>query len=120
MAARIKIAYIIGSLRTGGAEGQLLELLRGLDRSTFDPSLIIFRPDTRSRAEGAVDRFIRSGNPKISGLIDRSNLLKFPRFLRKARELLRDIQPDVLHAFLPEAQRLRSSVPLRLAPSEFL
>ncbi len=101
VAARIKIAYIIGSLRTGGAEGQLLELLRGLDRSTFDPSLIIFRPDTRSRAEGAVEQVYSLGKPKISGLIDRSNLLKFPRFLRKARELLRDIQPDVLHAFLP-------------------
>ncbi len=115
MAARIKIAYIIGSLRTGGAEGQLIELLRGLDRSTFDPSLIIFRPDTSSRAEGAVEQVYSLGNPKTSGLIDRFDLLKFPSFLSKGARTLRHIQPDVLHAFLPEAATIVGSLAARAA-----
>jgi len=115
VAARIKIAYIIGSLRTGGAEGQLLELLRGLDRHIFDPSLILFRPDTSSRAEGVVDQVYSIGKPKTSGLVDRSDLLKFPSFLLRTRDLLRNIQPDVLHAFLPEAATIVGSLAARAA-----
>jgi glycosyltransferase involved in cell wall biosynthesis len=115
VAARIKIAYIIGSLRTGGAEGQLLELLRGLDRHIFDPSLILFRPDTSSRAEGVVDQVYSIGDPKNSGLVDRSDLLKFPSFLLRTRDHLRHIQPDILHAFLPEAVTIVGSLAARAA-----
>ena len=115
LAARIKIAYIIGSLRTGGAEGQLLELLRGLDRHIFDPSLILFRPDTSSRAEGVVEQVYSIGDPKNSGLVDRSDLLKFPSFLLRTREFLLHIQPDVLHAFLPEAATIVGCLAARTA-----
>jgi glycosyltransferase involved in cell wall biosynthesis len=115
MAARIKIAYIIGSLRTGGAEGQLLELLRGLDRHIFDPSLILFRPDTSSRADGAVEQVYSIGNSKTSRLVDRSDLLKFPSFLLRTRSLLRHIKPDVLHAFLPEAVTIVGCLAARAA-----
>lgn len=115
MAARIKIAYIIGSLRTGGAEGQLLELLLGLDRDIFDPSLILFRPDTTSRAEGVVEQIYAIGKPKTSGFIDRSDLLKLPSFLLRTRALLRHIQPNVLHAFLPEAATIVGSLAARAA-----
>ena len=115
MADRIKVAYIIGSLRTGGAEGQLLELLHGLDRHIFDPSLILFRPDTSSRAEGVVDQVYSIGKPKTSGLLDRFDLLKFPLFLFRTRDLLRKIRPDVLHAFLPEAATIVGSLAARAA-----
>lgn len=37
MRGRIKILYLIGTLDIGGAEGQLVALARGLDRTRFEP-----------------------------------------------------------------------------------
>jgi glycosyltransferase involved in cell wall biosynthesis len=39
--ARTRVAYVIGELGTGGAEYQLVELLRGLDRAAYDPHVIV-------------------------------------------------------------------------------
>ena len=39
---RCKLLYLIPSLRAGGAEIQLLSLVRGLDKSSFDPTVATF------------------------------------------------------------------------------
>ena len=49
---RIKICYVLGSLQYGGAEGQVLELIRGLDRERFEASLILERDNDCGRADG--------------------------------------------------------------------
>jgi len=99
-----KITYLIGSLARGGAEGQLIELLRRLDRSRWQPSLILFEDDHVDRASGLVDEVhalqiagggystntVQRGYKAVKGVI------------RLTRHLLR-IQPAVLHAMLPAA-----------------
>jgi L-malate glycosyltransferase len=51
----IKLLYVMdyyyGPL--GGTEGQLLELVRGLDRTRFDPRLVVFRPTAYLAAPSA-------------------------------------------------------------------
>jgi hypothetical protein len=48
---RVKVAYFIGSLGYGGAETQLLELLKNLDRTRIEPFLVLL--DCRSGARAA-------------------------------------------------------------------
>lgn len=40
---KIKIMYFIGTLGRGGAEGQLLELIEGLDKEKFAPVLVVLK-----------------------------------------------------------------------------
>lgn len=40
---KIRIMYFIGTLSRGGAEGQLIELMKGLDRSFFEPALVVLK-----------------------------------------------------------------------------
>ena len=41
IAAGTRIAYVIGELGTGGAEYQLYELVRGLDRRRFTATVLV-------------------------------------------------------------------------------
>ena len=50
---RIKICYVLGSLQYGGAEGQVLELIKGLDRERFEASLILERDNDCGRRMAA-------------------------------------------------------------------
>lgn len=43
-AAPLRVAYLIGSASIGGTERHLLELLRGLDRSRFEPLVVCIHP----------------------------------------------------------------------------
>lgn len=47
----IKIIYVLGYLRLGGTEAQLLELLRRMDRTQFTPIIYAFGQDGHLRAE---------------------------------------------------------------------
>jgi hypothetical protein len=51
---KIKVCYTIYSFSWGGAEGQLIELLRHLDRDRFDPSLILWEDGNLQRVQGLV------------------------------------------------------------------
>jgi hypothetical protein len=51
----LKITYVLGSLRDGGTERQVLELLRHLDRSSFEPSLILMEDANVERARGLTE-----------------------------------------------------------------
>ena len=42
MHAKTKIVFIIPTLARGGAENQLYELVRGLDRTRFSASVVLF------------------------------------------------------------------------------
>jgi len=100
----LKITYLIGSLARGGAEGQLIELLRRLDRSRWQPSLILFEDDDADRASGLVDEIYAL---QIAGSGYSTNTVQkgykaLKGVVRLTRHLLR-IQPTVLHAMLPAA-----------------
>ncbi len=98
---RIRVLYLIPSLTRGGAERQLFELLRGLDRSLFERTLVVFDDspdgyDTRS----AVDRVLHLG---VAAGVN-SRLRRVPVMLLAAARLtaiLRREKPHVFHTFLP-------------------
>jgi glycosyltransferase involved in cell wall biosynthesis len=91
---RTKIAYFIGHLATGGAESQLVELLRYLDRVRFEPFLILLEDVGAERAVNLVDEVYCVRSNKYE-----SNLAaELTRIVR----MLREIKPTILHAMLPE------------------
>jgi L-malate glycosyltransferase len=101
--SQTKIAYFIGCLGTGGAEHQLLELLRNLDRSRFSPSLVLFEDKTASRADGLVVGTHSLGIAstgktrwRVPGLATTAAVLRLASYLRHH-------SPEILHAFLPAA-----------------
>jgi len=94
---RFRVVYLIWTLRPGGAERQLLELLRGLDRRRYDPSVITFRPG--SSDSDCPCPLITLATP-TGGLIGQF-LLALVCFGRLVRAL-RKIRPQILHSFLPE------------------
>ena len=98
---KIRVAYIINSLRDGGAERQLLELLRHHDRNQFDLSLILMDGHSAKRVSKLVDDVFVMNVP-VDG-----NANWFPRTLcyvnaiRRTSSYLRQWRPDILHALLP-------------------
>ncbi len=92
--SRTRIAYFIGHLATGGAESQLIELLRYLDRARFEPSLILLRDEGAERAANLVGH-VYSIKPSKG----ESNVLGS---IAKIVGALREIKPTILHALLPE------------------
>lgn len=97
----IKIAFLIGSLARGGAEGQLLELLQRLDRSRWRPSLVLFDDSYRDRVSGFEEQIFSLDIP-ASGL-SRSYAKGFrvAGAITRLTRYLRRVRPDVVHAFLP-------------------
>lgn len=85
-----RVALVIGQLTVGGAEGQLNELVRGLDRARFEPlvySLVDTPGANRSRLEAAGVSVSVIGSVGVN------------RARRLARALQRD-RVDLVHAWL--------------------
>jgi len=96
-----RITYLIGSLSTGGAEKQLLGLIRMLDRSRWESSLIVFDPSYAEGAPEVVGQVLSLG---ISGNGYSQSYRKALRAAGAVSKLtghLRRLRPDILHAFLP-------------------
>lgn len=97
----IKITFVIGSLATGGAETQLIELLKNLDRRRFEPSLVLFNGLTSQRARGLV--------PEVHHLNISSSLnarwrikgMKTAIAVFRLAAVFRRVRPDIVHAILP-------------------
>lgn len=104
MRKKTKIAYVIGSLATGGAERQLLELLKHLDRSRFDASLVLFDAKTASRAEALVSQVFSLDIPATDNArpsVQRAMLIS-SAWLRMAGHF-KQLRPEIVHAILPMA-----------------
>ena len=98
---KIKVCYLIGQLGAGGAEGQLLELIRGIDHSRFEPALIVETGHGIERVNGCVKdvRVLRQSSNPIRATIKRA--YHGARTLRRLCGEMDEIRPDILHAFLP-------------------
>jgi glycosyltransferase involved in cell wall biosynthesis len=87
-----RVAYVIGELGKGGAEYQLYELLQGLDRSRFVPTVLAlatggFWAEPIRQLGVPVDEFASRGSADIGRL-------------RRLRGALRRLAPHVLHTVL--------------------
>lgn len=96
-----KIAYIIGSLECGGAERQLLELLRHIDRRRFTPSLVLFDCATAERAHGLVEDIFDLKISAQSNSKFRMKSLRFSTTVLKLAGYFRRTKPDIVQAILP-------------------
>jgi glycosyltransferase involved in cell wall biosynthesis len=91
----IDICYIIGQLGKGGAERQLYELLKGLDRNRFAPVVITLSEGGywKGRIQGLGIRVFE---------LKRRKNMEFRRLFRLIRLLLK-IRPAIVHTFLESA-----------------
>lgn len=86
----IKICYVIGTLEIGGAEKQLLLLIKNLDKQRFLPVLIALR-DGRMRQD-----FEEVVEVKVIG-----KRWKFdPFFIWELTKVIKREKPDILHTFM--------------------
>ncbi|HKD78886.1 MAG TPA: glycosyltransferase [Candidatus Angelobacter sp.] len=100
---KTKVAFLIGSLETGGAETQVVEMMNHIDRGQFELSLILFTSRGLERA-GAFRKevkLLRDREKKPVGAGQRAYHSAWA--LNRLRIHLGEIRPNVLHAFLPEA-----------------
>src|SRR4030067_452745 len=88
----IKICYIIGQLTVGGAERQLYELVKGINREKFYPVVI-------SLSEGGYwSKEIQQLGIQVIEMRRRKNI-EFARLFKLIR-LLKMIKPEIVHTYL--------------------
>lgn len=98
---RTNLTYVIGSLASGGAERQLLELLKQINRSRYRLSLALFETSTIDKAAGLVEEVFSlqidsqsSSKSIFRGIKTGAAMLRLARYLRRTK-------PDIVHAILP-------------------
>lgn len=110
---KIRIIYVIPTLDYGGAERQLLELCRHIDKDVFDPTIVLLRDRDRllrgQYQNASHVKIIRIGH---SG---KYNLLK----LFELRRIFKQLRPHIVHTFLPSAN-FWGSIAAKLAGSKIL
>lgn len=97
---KIKIVFLIRSLNVGGAERQLVELVRHLDKKQFEITVITFydggnlRPDLESLPMTAVYSLGKRGRYDWA-----RPLVRFYRLIKK-------IRPQIIHGYMGVANEL--------------
>jgi len=97
----LKITYVLGSLRDGGTERQVLELLRHLDRSRFEPSLILMEDANVEQAQGLMERCFVLGVPQGGNSRWFFRGASMAKAVMRAQAHLTHLGSDIVHAFLP-------------------
>jgi len=97
MTNKIRVMFIHKSLRQGGTSRQILYLYRGIDRSRFEPSFILYRKDRIFYDEWLSD--------------DRVHLLRqdddnYLQRMRRLGQLVAREQPDIIESFNPSMNKL--------------
>src|SRR3712207_435868 len=95
----LKIAFLIRDLNYGGAQRQLVTLVKALDKQGFDTTVLCFYPG------GPLEKNLEDSQVKVISLEKRGRWDLFNFFWRLVR-CLKDIQPDVLHGYLSESNLL--------------
>lgn len=86
----MRVGMVIGQLTVGGAEGQLLELVRGLDRSRFEP--IVY---SLSEQPGAMQERFEARGVRVERIGSIG-----PRRARRLAAACRRDRIDVMHSWL--------------------
>ncbi len=88
----MKILYFIESLRSGGKERRLVELIKGLSTDpNFDIEIVLTKDDIHYKD-------ILSTNIKIHYII-RKGLKKDPRVFYKFYKIAKNFKPDIIHVW---------------------
>ncbi|PWT83989.1 MAG: group 1 glycosyl transferase [Acidobacteria bacterium] len=90
---RLRIVFLIRALVVGGAERQLVELAKALDRRVFDVSIVCFYSGGRLWQE-----LLSAGVPVTS--VDKRGRWEVFRFFLRLTKELRKQKPDILHGYM--------------------
>ncbi len=90
---RVRLVFLIRSLAIGGAERQLVELAKGLDKELFDITVLSFYGGGVLAQE-----LYDAGVPVIS--LEKKGRWDVAGFLRHLSTLLRKLQPHILHSYM--------------------
>lgn len=105
--SRIKVLYVVGSLEVGGAERQIVELCRRLDRERFSPEIATMGLSgamaSLVRERGIPVHALRSTHVSQISPRDPRRVWNAVRAVGRLRALIRRRSPEILHAFLPES-----------------
>jgi len=97
MKNKISVCFLINTLNVGGAERQLFELVRHINKGQFTITVVVLRN------EGSLLDNVRAcGDVRLLSL-DQQGRCDFFRPLWKLYRLLKRVDPRVIHAFLPSA-----------------
>ena len=97
----LKVMYVLGSLRDGGTERQVFEVIRHLDRDRFEPSLMLMEDANVERSRGLTDQCFVLGIPQGGNsrwFFRSTSLIKA---VMRAQGYMKHLQIDIVHAFLP-------------------
>jgi len=97
----LKITYVLGSLRDGGTERQVLELVRHLDRKTFEPSLILMEGANVERSRDLVEHCLVLGVPQGGNSRWHLRSASLVKAVLRAQVHMKRLRTDIVHAFLP-------------------
>jgi len=105
----ISVCLLISSLEFGGAERQVIEMMRSFDRTRVRPIVCSLSPQV------PLARFLPNNQEGLT-IIEKRNKFDFTTVFRVAR-LLRQQQVDVVHAFLFDSEIVaRLAAPLAGVP----
>lgn len=97
----IKIAYILGSLRDGGAERHALQMIQNLDRKKFEPSLILMEGVNLERSDGWVANRFVMGIPQGGNVRSLGRSFSLAHAVLETATRLRKWKCEIVHAVLP-------------------
>jgi glycosyltransferase involved in cell wall biosynthesis len=95
----LKIAFLIRDLNYGGAQKQLVTLVKGINQQCFDVTVLYFY------SGGPLEKDLKDSGIKLICLEKRERWDVFSFFLRVIRHI-KYIQPDILHGYLNESNLL--------------
>lgn len=90
---KVKIAYIVSTLRQAGPTNQLYGILKYLDLNKFDPVIISLSPEPDN---SMIDKFRKLQIPIIS--LNLSRIKGFIIGLSLLKKRLSEINPDIIHS----------------------
>ena len=96
----LRICFLIRDLGAGGAQRQLSELVRRLDKTRFEPMVLTFYPG------GLLWREIERSPGVRLVCLDKAGRWDVVRFGIRLFSLLRRLRPDVVHGYLEVANVL--------------
>jgi hypothetical protein len=94
---KLHLFFLIRSLNIGGTECQLVELIKGLDKNTFEITVGLFYDEGTLREELTAMEGVKLLPLYKSGRWD------FIRFCTRLITVLRRLRPHILYSFLPDA-----------------
>ena len=102
MKSKVRILYIIGSLRLGGAEKQVAELALGLDKSRYEVDICCLN-EAGPLAEGVRQNGVKVAVFDVSLPYGKFNPLSYLHVLRhifRIRRYIKERKPDIIHGYL--------------------